>query len=53
MRGRINKAHMINGVTFQNPDATYIESDVIVEPDVLIEANVTLRGKQKLVQLLF
>ncbi|WNZ91107.1 bifunctional UDP-N-acetylglucosamine diphosphorylase/glucosamine-1-phosphate N-acetyltransferase GlmU [Streptococcus iniae] len=48
MRGRINKAHMINGVTFQNPDATYIESDVIVEPDVLIEANVTLRGKTKI-----
>ena len=25
MRRRINKAHMVNGVTFQNPNATYID----------------------------
>ncbi|MBM7643075.1 bifunctional UDP-N-acetylglucosamine diphosphorylase/glucosamine-1-phosphate N-acetyltransferase GlmU [Streptococcus loxodontisalivarius] len=47
MRRRINKAHMINGVTFQNPEATYIEVDVEIEPDVLIEANVTLKGQTK------
>ncbi len=45
MRNRINKGHMVNGVTFQNPESTYIESDVVIEPDVLIEANVTLKGK--------
>ncbi|EFR43486.1 bifunctional UDP-N-acetylglucosamine diphosphorylase/glucosamine-1-phosphate N-acetyltransferase GlmU [Streptococcus pseudoporcinus] len=48
MRRRINKKHMINGVTFQNPEATYIESDVIIDPDVLLEANVTLKGKTKI-----
>ena len=40
MRRRINKAHMINGVTFQNPNATYIDVDVEIAPDVVIEANV-------------
>ncbi|KHD45719.1 bifunctional UDP-N-acetylglucosamine diphosphorylase/glucosamine-1-phosphate N-acetyltransferase GlmU [Streptococcus hongkongensis] len=48
MHRRINKTHMVNGVTFQNPDATYIERDVIIEPDVVIEANVTLKGKTKI-----
>lgn len=45
MRRRINKAHMLNGVSFQNPEATYIEVDVTIAPDVHIEANVTLKGK--------
>ncbi|WP_205029983.1 bifunctional UDP-N-acetylglucosamine diphosphorylase/glucosamine-1-phosphate N-acetyltransferase GlmU [Streptococcus porcinus] len=48
MRRRINKIHMVNGVTFQNPDATYIERDVIIDPDVLLEANVTLKGNTKI-----
>lgn len=48
MRRRINKAHMVNGVSFQNPNATYIEIDVEIEPDVIIEANVTLKGKTKI-----
>ena len=47
MRRRINKTHMINGVTFQNPNATYIDVDVEIAPDVVIEANVTLKGKTK------
>ena len=34
---------MVNGVTFQNPNATYIDVDVEIEPDVVIEANVTLK----------
>ena len=48
MRRRINKAHMVNGVTFQNPNATYIDVDVEIEPDVVIEANVTLKGQTKI-----
>ena len=48
MHRRINKVHMVNGVTFQNPDATYIERDVQIDPDVVIEANVTLKGKTKI-----
>lgn len=45
MRNRINKTHMLNGVSFVNPAATYIDIDVAIAPDVQIEANVTLKGK--------
>lgn len=45
MRQRINGRHMVNGVTFTNPAATYIDVDVVIEPDVAIEANVTIKGK--------
>lgn len=48
MRRRINKGHMVNGVTFQNPDAAYIDVDVTIAPDVLVEANVTLKGKTQI-----
>lgn len=48
MRSRINKGHMINGVTFQNPEATYIEADVTIAADVMIEANVSLKGKSRI-----
>ncbi|MGT2828311.1 bifunctional UDP-N-acetylglucosamine diphosphorylase/glucosamine-1-phosphate N-acetyltransferase GlmU [Streptococcus hillyeri] len=48
MRRRINKAHMVNGVSFQNPEATYIEVDVDIAPDVQIEANVTLKGQTRI-----
>lgn len=44
MRRRITQKHMINGVTFQDPETVYIDSDVTIAPDVLIEANVTLKG---------
>lgn len=39
---------MVNGVTFQNPETVYIESDVEIAPDVLIEGNVTLKGKTRI-----
>lgn len=48
MRRRINKKHMLNGVSFQNPKATYIDVDVEIAPDVIIEANVTLKGQTKI-----
>ncbi|EHI70232.1 bifunctional UDP-N-acetylglucosamine diphosphorylase/glucosamine-1-phosphate N-acetyltransferase GlmU [Streptococcus ictaluri] len=48
MRQRITQKHMLNGVTFQNPEATYIDSDVTIAPDVTIEANVTLKGHTKI-----
>ncbi len=48
MRHRINHSHMLKGVTFQNPDSTYIDTDVDIAPDVLIEANVTLKGHTKI-----
>ena len=48
MRRRINQQHMINGVSFVNPHATYIDVDVEIAPEVQIEANVTLKGHTKI-----
>jgi len=48
MRRRINHQHMVNGVSFVNPEATYIDIDVEIAPEVQIEANVTLKGQTKI-----
>ncbi|MCY7041185.1 bifunctional UDP-N-acetylglucosamine diphosphorylase/glucosamine-1-phosphate N-acetyltransferase GlmU [Streptococcus sanguinis] len=48
MRRRINQQHMVNGVSFVNPHATYIDVDVEIAPEVQIEANVTLKGQTKI-----
>lgn len=45
MRRRINHRHMVNGVSFQNPESTYIDVDVDIAEEVHIEANVTLKGQ--------
>lgn len=45
MRRRINHGHMVNGVTFINPEVTYIDADVEIGNDTIIEANVQLKGK--------
>lgn len=45
MRMRINKKHMINGVTLIDPATTYIESDVKIGAETIIEGNVTIKGK--------
>ena len=45
MTSRINEEHMRNGVTFVDPNTTYIESDVIIGQDTTIEPGVVLRGK--------
>ncbi len=50
MRQRINKAHMINGVSFVDPATTYIDIDVEIAPEVVLEANVTLKGRTKVGQ---
>ena len=34
MRRRINHQHMVNGVSFVNPEATYIDIDVEIAPEV-------------------
>lgn len=44
MRQRINEAWMLSGVTFINPDATYIEPDVSIGQDTVIYPNCYLRG---------
>lgn len=42
MRKRINRGHMENGVTFINPDSTYIDPEVKVGKDTIIYPNVYL-----------
>lgn len=44
MRERINKRHMVNGVTFIAPAATYIDSDVVIESDAFIYPGNVLQG---------
>ena len=48
MRRRINQQHMVNGVSFVNPHATYIDVDVEIAPEVQVEANETLKGQTKI-----
>lgn len=48
MRYRINKEHMLRGVSFQDPETTYIDSDVVIAEEVVLEANVTLKGHTKI-----
>ncbi|MBF8808677.1 MAG: bifunctional UDP-N-acetylglucosamine diphosphorylase/glucosamine-1-phosphate N-acetyltransferase GlmU [Enterococcus lacertideformus] len=44
MRLRINKKHMVNGVSLVDPATTYIDDDVEIGPDTVIEAGVQLQG---------
>lgn len=45
---RINKMHMLNGVTFIDPDNTYIEKDVKIGIDTTIYPNTFLEGKTEI-----
>ncbi|EMF0124600.1 bifunctional UDP-N-acetylglucosamine diphosphorylase/glucosamine-1-phosphate N-acetyltransferase GlmU [Enterococcus hirae] len=45
MRQRINKMHMVNGVSFVDPATTYIDDGVEIGSDTVIEAGVQLQGK--------
>jgi len=45
MHRRLNKMHMLNGVSFVDPDSTYIDEGVMIGSDTVIEAGVHLKGK--------
>jgi len=45
LRQRINRAHMLNGVTLVDPTSTYIEMDVTIGKDTVIMPNTYLQGK--------
>lgn len=45
MRMRINHRHMVNGVTFVDPNTTYIDADVVIGNDTCLEAGVVLKGE--------
>ncbi len=48
LRDRINEAHMIAGVTIVDPQTTWIEADVELEPDVTIHPFTVLSGKTRI-----
>lgn len=45
MRARINRSHMLNGVTLTDPDTTYIDADIAIGEGTVIEGNVVIKGK--------
>ena len=48
MRMRINREHMLNGVSMMNPEVTYIEAGVKIGRDTLIMPNTYLHGKTEI-----
>jgi bifunctional UDP-N-acetylglucosamine pyrophosphorylase / glucosamine-1-phosphate N-acetyltransferase len=48
LRDRINKAHMLAGVTIVDPAATWIEPSVVLEPDTTIHPFTILRGSTRI-----
>ncbi|TML13585.1 MAG: UDP-N-acetylglucosamine diphosphorylase/glucosamine-1-phosphate N-acetyltransferase [Actinobacteria bacterium] len=44
LRARVNKQHMLAGVTIVDPDTTWIDPDVELEPDSTIHPFTILRG---------
>ena len=45
MRSRVNRTHMLNGVTFIDSASTYIGMDVKIGQDTVIQPNTHLRGE--------
>jgi bifunctional UDP-N-acetylglucosamine pyrophosphorylase/glucosamine-1-phosphate N-acetyltransferase len=44
LRDRTNLAHLRAGVAILDPQTTWIDADVVIEPDVTIERNTDLKG---------
>ena len=47
LRARVNKEHMLAGVTIVDPDTTWIEPEVELEADATIHPFTVLRGKTR------
>lgn len=45
MKHRINKGHLLSGVTIVDPDHTYIGPEVVIEQDAIIYPGTTILGK--------
>ena len=50
MQRRINHQHMVNGVTIENPDNTFISPQVTIGQDTVIQTGVYLIGQVKVGQ---
>lgn len=44
MRCRLNKMHMMNGVSFIDPETTYIDAGVVIGAETVIEPGVVIKG---------
>ena len=44
LRDRINLAHMRAGVAILDPATTWIDADVVLEPDVTVDRNTAIKG---------
>jgi len=47
LRDRINEAHMLAGVTIVDPQSTWIDAEVVIEPDAVIHPFTVLRGASR------
>jgi bifunctional UDP-N-acetylglucosamine pyrophosphorylase/glucosamine-1-phosphate N-acetyltransferase len=45
LRGRINERWMMSGVTMWDPSHTYVDADVLIEPDVSLLPGTVLKGR--------
>lgn len=45
LRERINRGHLLAGVTMDDPSTAYVDATVELEADVVLEPNVILRGR--------
>ena len=48
LRDRINEAHMLAGVTLVDPQTTWIEPTVVIDPDVTVQPFTYLRGRTRI-----
>ncbi|MFP4461385.1 MAG: bifunctional UDP-N-acetylglucosamine diphosphorylase/glucosamine-1-phosphate N-acetyltransferase GlmU [Thermotogota bacterium] len=44
-RERINKTHMLRGITMIDPSQVYIDPEVLIEPDCILEPMTIIKGK--------
>jgi bifunctional UDP-N-acetylglucosamine pyrophosphorylase / glucosamine-1-phosphate N-acetyltransferase len=47
LRARVNRAHLLAGVTIVDPDSTWIDADVELEADATIHPFTVLRGRTR------
>jgi bifunctional UDP-N-acetylglucosamine pyrophosphorylase/glucosamine-1-phosphate N-acetyltransferase len=47
LRDRVNEAHMLAGVTIVDPQTTWIEPEVELEPDAVVQPFTILRGRTR------
>ena len=48
LRGRINEAHMLAGVTIVDPESTWIDAEALLEPDAVVHPFTVIRGASRI-----